>query len=574
MIEDKIQQVRTRVQDLRSRALRAPAGTFGRLDDAFDELGSTLNELEDANRGLGQVLDELQRSRQQYVELFEVTPAGLLVTDLDGSIQIANRAAAIQLNVVPKFLIARSIREFLSGESYRALPALLRRLCLDSRPMRWNAVIRPHSGATFEVIAEIAILRDDSGAASRLLWMLGRESRPEPAEGPVRGEQPTLSGGATRVALDRARQLIGNSAVGIILVEDRIGAQICVNSAGQELLGPPSDAPGLNGYASAVLGPTGEGTPLEEICLRRAVAGEVITGVELLIRRLDGLDCWAHACAGPICDPTGAIVGAVIILDDISRLKQDEQRRAEWMSIVAHDLRAPLAVIKGYAQMLQRNRAAAQSADSAQSVIVGEATAGLAVDRLAKEGRALEAIIGNVERLTRMIGDLLDASRIESQQLRLQWRTIDLASLIRGVVDQMSQAAAPKVIRLVEVSDDAALSVADPERIEQVLENLIQNAVKYSTPSSEIRVGLTRQSTDLCIWVSNEGPGLSVSDLAQVFERFSRPAASSTNPSSGLGLGLYIARRLVEAHGGRIWADSTPGATTTFQFTLPIASPQ
>lgn len=565
MIEDKIQQVRARVLALRARALRMPARLAGRLDDAFDELGTTLDDLEGADRGLGRVVDELQQSREQYAELFDAAPVPLFVTTLDGSIQLANRAAAIALNALPRFLIGRSICEFLDGESHRAFPARLERLQGDPGAAEWKATVLPPQGPPFDVVIDGAILRDRFGNARSLIWTLHRETRPDPTEPSIEADAlpATTAESVAEILRTVTRRAIESSPVGIILVEDLASPEIRVNPAGRQLLGPPSGDGGLDAYRGVVASPEGEEAPLESICLQRAAAGEFVTGVDLTIRRADGSSRWARACAGPTWDPSGAVSGVVIIFDEVSSLKQDQRRRAEWMSIVAHDLRAPLSVIKGYAQMLLRDRAGA----------VNGGIRGPSVDKPAKEQHALELIVANVDRLTRMISDLLDVSQMESQQLRLRNRVIDLTALIRSIVDQSAQTAEPKLIRLAEAPDTPLMILADPERIEQVAENLIQNAVKYSSPASEIRIGVARDVDGLRVWVANEGPGLSPAERAQIFDRFTRSQMTSSRSSGSLGLGLYIARRLVEAHGGRIWAESIPNATTTFSFTLPVVPP-
>lgn len=224
-----------------------------------------------------------------------------------------------------------------------------------------------------------------------------------------------------------------------------------------------------------------------------------------------------------------------------------DRMRAEWTSLVVHDLRQPLNVINLSARSLARA--------SPPSGVTG------AVE--------LERIRNAVTTLTRMISDLLDASSMEARRVTIDPVDVKVAALVRDAI-----ACVPDLAPRCEVRIDADADVvvrADPGRIVQVLGNLLGNATKYGEPGTTIAVDVARVGGDVRVTVSNRGPGLRGEELSRVFGLFRR-GAEARHGQHGLGLGLYIAKELVEAHGGRIWAKSAPGVITQFTFTLPLTA--
>ena len=237
----------------------------------------------------------------------------------------------------------------------------------------------------------------------------------------------------------------------------------------------------------------------------------------------------------------------------IAEFQEQERLREEWMAMIAHDLRAPVTVILGYAQILEGVFATETGRE--------------------RERRAIAAIRASAQRLRRMISDLLDSSRIEAQRLKLEYQVVDLPALAATVVEETAALTAGHSVRL-EVVGEIPRLIADPDRLEQILINLLSNAAKYSYPETEIVLRIESQETEILVTVTNQGDGIPDDALPRLFSRFHRLHRPHAEPSEGLGLGLYITKGLVEAHGGRIWVDSTgqarQGRTTTFCFTLPV----
>jgi PAS domain S-box-containing protein len=294
---------------------------------------------------------------------------------------------------------------------------------------------------------------------------------------------------------------------------------------------------------------TPDGRPIsfdDYLVVRALTRGEVSTDEEHIVRLRDGRFVPVLVSAAPVRDQDGRVTGAVAVIRDITARKELERLREEWASIVAHDLRQPVGAISLTAESLARMHA-------------GEVPE--------KERKAVERIRSASGRLNRMIEDLLDASRIEAKRLSLERRVLELSSLVDAVVEGHRGATVGFSIR-VEVEPEQRVFV-DPDRIHQVLGNLITNATKYGRPGTEIRIGSLDQGDFVELVVTNHGPGIPAEELPLLFNRFGRTSSARADRTPGLGLGLYISKGLVEAHGGRMWVDSLPGEATSFHFTVP-----
>jgi signal transduction histidine kinase len=261
----------------------------------------------------------------------------------------------------------------------------------------------------------------------------------------------------------------------------------------------------------------------------------------------DGSNGWVAVRGEPTHDESGQVVGVRGTAQDISQLKHLQQLKEEWMSVIAHDLRQPIGVIKMAADLLPDLHAGKMGAD---------------------EGTITQRIRSAANGLARMVDDLLDMSRIEARRLSLERVWADPRAMLHEAMERLSHITAGS---RVVVTEAGALSrvFVDLVRFDQVLGNLIGNAVKHGDKGGEIQVHAEQRGTEVEIAVTNQGKGIEPEELSRIFTRFGRSKTARGSEVSGLGLGLYIAKGLVEAHGGRIWVDSVPGKTTTFHFTLP-----
>ncbi len=252
-----------------------------------------------------------------------------------------------------------------------------------------------------------------------------------------------------------------------------------------------------------------------------------------------------------VTNARGEKTGVITILRDVTQERQLERMKNEFISTAAHELRTPLTSVMGYAELLSAPESFGEFSQSERQEFLREIHAKSVV-------------------LAQIITDLLDIGRIEAgQPIPLQVRQEDFAQVLRKVVGHFERHS-PRHHFLVEGTGMAALSLCfDPERIVQVLENLLSNAVKYSPGGGTVRIGLEQQSTAVQVCIRDEGIGMSAEQVARIFDKFYRADASNTG-IGGLGLGMSIVRSLVQAHGGQIWVESTPGAGTSVYFTLPL----
>jgi two-component system, OmpR family, sensor histidine kinase VicK len=212
--------------------------------------------------------------------------------------------------------------------------------------------------------------------------------------------------------------------------------------------------------------------------------------------------------------------------------------------MATHELRTPLTSVKGYAQLLRR--------------------------RAAYSPAAVEAILTQAEQMERLVSDLQDASTIRAGRLDLQRSRLDLVDQARAVVDQLQLSTELHRLSVLAPASPVLLA-ADPVRLRQVLTNLLTNALKYSPDGGDVTVRIEPAQSSCRVSVADQGVGISPSVLPRLFDRFFRDNSTATN-ASGLGLGLYIARGIVEAHGGHLTVESTLGQGSTFHFTLPTSS--
>ncbi|MFO0578738.1 MAG: PAS domain S-box protein [Polyangia bacterium] len=301
---------------------------------------------------------------------------------------------------------------------------------------------------------------------------------------------------------------------------------------------------------------SGEPVPLARWPLVRALReGETVRGEVVRIRSFGGREKTVLVAATPLFDKDGHVAGAVLVNEDITSLREVEEKlrravrsREEILGVVAHDLRSPLNAIGLWAKSIQRALARGRDVDP----------------------KAAEQILRAVARMDRLIADLLDIVRLDAGTLAIRrGRVVPAELLAELLVSQTALAAAASVELTIEPAESLQVLWADRDRLLQVLENLVGNAVKFTPAGGRITVGAKVQDSEVLLWVTDTGKGVSAEQLPHLFDRFWQADRSDRR---GAGLGLAIVKGLVEAHGGRIWAESNVGEGTTVSFTVPLAS--
>ncbi len=231
-----------------------------------------------------------------------------------------------------------------------------------------------------------------------------------------------------------------------------------------------------------------------------------------------------------------------------AELRRLDQTRSEFVSLVSHQIRAPLSNMRGAVERMGVDCVAVNVTCARMFTIMNQ----------------------QAERLDLLVRDVLSAARVEAGELVLHPEPISVLPLVQHVAEQMRARASNRPIRL-PAKPGLPLVYADRDRVAEVLTNLLDNADKYSPPEREVFVDVRADQTEVTVMVQDAGPGLPASALEHVFDKFYRADNSDSQPAYGYGLGLYVCRRLVEAQGGRIWAENGPRGGAVFSFTLPVA---
>jgi signal transduction histidine kinase len=230
-----------------------------------------------------------------------------------------------------------------------------------------------------------------------------------------------------------------------------------------------------------------------------------------------------------------------------AELENVERLRRDLVANVSHELKTPISALRAHLENLL---------DGVEE----------------PELRTLEVMLNQTERLGRLVDQLLDLTRLESGELPLELRAVALHPLVRDVLSEIEVAGADRGVRFEDVvPDDLPPVLADPERVHQVLYNLLDNAVRFTPSGGRVSVGAQRVNGVCEVSVADTGAGIEAEHLPRLFERFYRADAARSRGDGGTGIGLAIARSVVEAHGGRIRAESEPGRGSRFTFELPVA---
>lgn len=247
-------------------------------------------------------------------------------------------------------------------------------------------------------------------------------------------------------------------------------------------------------------------------------------------------------------DPAGTVNGAVLVFHDLTRVRELEGVRQEFVANVSHELRTPLSLIKG----------------ATETLLDGAKSDAVALDRL------LSIIDRHADRLRLLIDDLLLLAKLDSGRVVLNVQPSALRLAVQEVIEDLAERAKTRDMQLLNTLPSGMIANADPDRLRQVLSNLIDNAIKYGRPSGVVKIGgrvLSDRFVEVC--VQDDGPGIPLEARARVFERFYRADKARSREQGGTGLGLAIVKHVVQAHGGDVRVESEAGQGAAFYFTLP-----
>lgn len=268
--------------------------------------------------------------------------------------------------------------------------------------------------------------------------------------------------------------------------------------------------------------------------------------VEGDLSRASGVPLPVGITYAPLISPEGNLVNIIATVRDITRFREAEELKSTFISVISHELKTPVALIKGYVGTLRR-----EDANWKREIVKD----------------SLAVIEEEADRLTGLIENLLDASRLQAGGLSINTSDIALNAIAERIAERFKTQSPIHTIK-VEFPENFPIVMGDETRLEQVLSNMISNGIKYSPAGGEICVTGQVRPSHVIVCVSDEGPGVAPDDIPHIFDRFYR-SSDAKRTTKGAGLGLYLARAVIEAHGGRIWVDPRPGNGARICFSIP-----
>lgn len=350
----------------------------------------------------------------------------------------------------------------------------------------------------------------------------------------------------------RLQAIIDQLPEGVLMVESNPDRVTLANAQATRLLGWPVQPPlPLTGFLERNPRFHADDSPMvhRAVPLVRALHEGDTARSEVRMVRPDGSSITVLVNTAPLRNERGEVAAAIAVFQDITEIKDADQLKDDFLSLVSHELRTPMTTIQGGAMLLLHD------GDS-----LDDETRRMLLSDIASESHRLAGLVENMVQLT----------NIRAGRFGMDNEPIHVRTLIERAVKAIRESA-PDHAFAVEVKGDL-LGLGDPLRIDQVVRNLLQNAVKYAPGSAPIEVNAARNDGMVVIAVRDHGPGISEEDLPFVFERFRRGDEARRNNAAGMGLGLYLSKHLVEAHGGRIWIERPADGGTTVKFSMPATA--
>lgn len=471
--------------------------------------------------------DLYQQMLSRGEAVLESMADGLLVVDRDCRVAVSNRSVRAMLEVRPG--ANEPLEALAKGRvtGWRRFARDVRNLILDS-----EAGARPSRSAEFRTEEGKLLRADATPVVSQWGRVVGAVITLEDVTETVRLNSELASEKA------RLEAVLENVVVGIVAA-DSGGDVLFANSAAFHLL----SARRPWWWLGASLEETITEPRLAGIVRRHLESAGELFGEPVVLssgRRLE------VSCV-PLREVSGEAPGILAVFHDVTEAHRLEEAKNDFVSMVSHELRMPLTAIKAYVDTLQR-----------QDVEFDEESRGNFIAIIARE----------TDRMIKLIDELLDLQRMESGRLEVDPRPVDLGALIRDIVERI-QPQYPDNTIATDISPEMGPVMAEADKMEQVMLNVLSNAVKFSAPGSPLRVRARPLGHKAMVSVADHGVGIPADQLPHIFDKYHRVPGGSG--AGGSGLGLYVARTIVEAHGGRVWAESGEGEGTTVMFTVPLA---
>ena len=486
----------------------------------------------------------LLSSESRYIEVVENSLGFVFTCTMEGWLTSLNAFTAETLGYRSEALVGRPVTELMDAAGAKAFMECLNTL---ENHEEWQGSL---------------MLRRSDGVYRRIAFRSRRMQMPGERSFVLNHGMDVTEQHQAEEALHlamRQRELILESVGDGIYGIDLDAKLTFINAAGAQALGYTPEQLTGHDIHELIHHSHADGTPYSRTtspimqALRRS---ESIRMRDEVFWRKDGTAIPVEYSANPILDE-GRVSGMVIAFQDVSERRRLEKMKDEFISTVSHELRTPLTSLRGS---------------------LGLISSGSLDKRPEKQRQMVEMAIGNCDRLIRLVNDILDFDSVEKGKLPLHRQPVEAIDLLRRAADVAHTPASAAHISF-RIDAKPGPVFADEERVLQVLNELVSNAIKFSPPNMTIRLAAQAAGTtttagtgEVCFIVEDEGRGISPEKLERIFDRFQQGDASDSRALGGTGLGLALCRSIVEQHGGRIWAESEVGKGSRFLFTLPAAS--
>jgi PAS domain S-box-containing protein len=535
----------TRSQKAEEALYRAHDALDQRLQERNAELADVNMVLQEQIEVHMRVLEALRRSEQELTDFFDNASVGLYCADRDGVIIRCNQAELNSLGYSREEYVGHHIADFHADP--QTARELLRRLSSNETVQQFEAQIRCKNGSIKHVLID-----------ANVLWESGQFVYSRCFTRDITRRKQTQA--LLRESEERFKQVAENIREVFWLNDHHSQKVVYVSPAFEQIWGRKC----ADLYADPRVWLESVHPDDHEMVNEKAFMQRVPDGFDIEFRlvRPGGEVRWVRDRGFPVRNENGEIFRFAGISEDITARKQAEEERSkrleeeaahrtkdEFLATVAHELRTPLTAILGWTQLLNRKT-------------LDESTT----------AHALGIIDRNTQLQAQLIEDLLDASRMSSGRMSVHMRKTDMRQVIEAALDTVRLSAEHKCVRLnAELDPEIGPVIADPDRLQQVVWNLLTNAVKFTPPGGTVELTLTQHDLELEIAVKDSGQGISTEFLPHLFERFSQAESPQGRRHRGLGLGLAIVRHIVDLHSGKVFARSDgPGRGSTFIIRLPL----
>lgn len=460
--------------------------------------------------------------------------------DLDGTVISWNEGAKDLYGYSGKQILGKSIAQIIPKNKPNEMHEILRAARSGKKVDSYETIRVTKDGREVNVSVTVSPIRDAEGGIVGAVSI----SRDISEQYRIREE----------VARSRNQlEVVLENVVDGVTVQNSSGRVTFVNLTAANMAGFTTVSDFLSAKPDDILGrynmydETGAPLDIAQLPGRRALKGEATPELVVKYSPKDGGDFrWVHIRSRPIFNPQGEVELVVNVMHDFTSRREQEEQKDEFIQVASHELRTPLTAMKLYAQSLLR---------SAEKQEVGsELVSGLRV------------INSQADRLSRLVSNVLDVAQIDSGKISYRPRNFDIIKLLSNTIED-TKGLLPNNF---EFTPKGHLWVdGDPDRIQQVVVNLLSNASQHSPEHSTIKVSVSPENGQALVRVEDKGEGIPREKLMQLFERFYQ-VNSKSSVGVGLGLGLYISKKIIDRHGGKIYAESVSGEGSAFSFSIPL----